>query len=125
MSSANSTAPADRMRALARANEIRLARAQLKRRIAHGELSAAQIILAPPREAGSWPLIELLISQRHWGTTKCRRFLARTQIDERKPIGRLTDRQRRLLAAQLALTGSRHLEADEPGTALHAPERAR
>lgn len=91
-----------RLRALERANEIRLARAELKRRIAHGDTSAAEVILEPPREAMSWSVGDLLMSQRRWGSTKCRKFLARNQINEIKPLGALTERQRRLLAAQLS-----------------------
>jgi hypothetical protein len=102
-----------RMQALERANEVRKARAELKRRVGAGELSAAHIILAPPREASSWPLGDLLVSQPQWGHAKCRRFLADNQIDGLKPIGRLTGRQRRLLAAQLALDASRHDDAPE------------
>jgi hypothetical protein len=90
-----------RLRALERANEVRLARAELKRRIAEGDTSAAAVILACPWEASSWSVAELLISQRRWGITRCRKFLARNQISEIKPIGTLTERQRHLLAAQL------------------------
>jgi hypothetical protein len=93
--------PPQRLRALERANEIRLARAGLKRSIALGEVSAAEVLLACPEEAGSWPIGELLISQRRWGTTRCRKFLIRNQIVETKPIGKLTERQRRILAASL------------------------
>ena len=91
----------ERMRALGRANEVRRARADLKRRVGRGELSAAQIILAPPRDASSWPLAELLRSQHGWGEARSRGFLAEHQIDGRKPIGTLTGRQRHLLAARL------------------------
>jgi hypothetical protein len=91
-----------RLRALERANMIRLARAELKRRIAGGDVSAAEIILACPREASSWTVAELLVSQRRWGSTRCRKFLERNNISEIKPIGDLTERQRRLLAGQLA-----------------------
>jgi hypothetical protein len=90
-----------RLRALERANEVRLARAELKRRIADGNTSAAAVILACPWEASSWSIAELLMSQRRWGITRCRKFLARNQISEIKPIGTLTDRQRHLLAGQL------------------------
>lgn len=90
-----------RLRALERANEIRLARADLKRRIARGSVSVAEIILDPPQEADSWAIGELLISQRRWGETRCRKFLIRNQISETKPLVSLTDRQRRLLANQL------------------------
>jgi hypothetical protein len=99
-----------RMRALERANEIRLARAELKRRIADGAVSAADVILAPPREADTWALGELLMSQRRWGNTRCSKFLSRFQINETKTVGALTDRQRRLLAAQLASCSSLDLE---------------
>ncbi|MDQ6836084.1 MAG: hypothetical protein M3016_07835 [Actinomycetota bacterium] len=44
---------------------------------------------------------ELLMSQRRWGSTRCRKFLSRNQIVETKPVGKLTDRQRRLLAEGL------------------------
>jgi hypothetical protein len=90
-----------RLRALERANAIRLARAELKRRIADGHVSAAAVILTPPGEASSWAIGDLLMSQRRWGTTRCRKFLVRNQINETKAVGALTERQRRLLADQL------------------------
>ena len=95
-----------RMRALERANEIRLARAELKRRIADGEISAADVILAPPREAATWGLGELLMSQRRWGGTRCRKFLSQFQITETKAIGALTERQRRVIERRYGLNGS-------------------
>ena len=98
-----------RLRALERANAVRLARAELKRRIAEGEASAADIILDPPAEAHSWVVGELLMSQRRWGTTRCRKFLARHHISETKTIGALTDRQRRLLADELESSAVRPL----------------
>ncbi len=90
-----------RLRALGRANEVRLARAELKRRIADGDVSAAEVILACPWEASSWSIGDLLMSQRRWGRTRCRKFLERNGINEIKQVGALTERQRRLLAAQL------------------------
>lgn len=100
-----------RLRALERANEIRLARAELKRRIAVGELSAADLILDPPHAASNWAIAELLLSQRRWGSTRCRKFLARNQITETKAIGALTERQRRVLAVQLRADVTRELTA--------------
>ena len=91
----------DRRMALKRANEIRRARAQLKRQIGAGHMSAAEVILACPVEAWRWPVAGLLASQRHWGSARCRTFLARNRISEVKPVGELTERQRHLLAAQL------------------------
>lgn len=91
-----------RLRALERANEIRLARAAIKRRIACGEVSVTEVILECPDAAITWPVGELLMSQRRWGSTRCRRFLARNHIVETKPVGTLTERQRQLLADSLS-----------------------
>ncbi len=118
---ATMTSAPQRMRALGRANEVRLARAELKRRIADGHVSAAEVILAPPREACSWAVGDLLTSQRRWGNTRCRKFLQRNQISETKPLGELTERQRRVLANQLGLRQAPECEMliDEP---LHSRE---
>jgi hypothetical protein len=110
MENALRTRQPQRLRALERANEIRLARAELKRRIAEGDVSAAEVILEPPCAAISWEIGELLMSQRRWGSSRCRKFLLRNQINETKPVGALTERQRRLLADQLRL---RVAEAEE------------
>jgi hypothetical protein len=99
-----------RLRALERANQIRLARAALKRNIALGEVSAAEVILKCPDAASSWPIGDLLMSQRRWGSTRCRKFLSRNQIVETKPVGTLTDRQRRLLATSLETCASTEIE---------------
>jgi hypothetical protein len=107
---ATMTQEPQRLRALVRANEIRLARAELKRRIAIGETSAAEVILSSPVEAESWPMSELLMSQRRWGSERCRKFLKRNDIYELKPVGTLTDRQRALLAGQLAMSSEPRLE---------------
>src|SRR5436309_4968745 len=106
---ATMTPAPQRLRALERANAVRLARAELKRRIAEGDASAAEVILEPPDEALSWAIGELLMSQRRWGTTRCRKFLARYHITETKTLGALTDRQRRLLAEELESCATRVL----------------
>lgn len=96
------------LQALQRANEVRLARADLKRRVADGELTVAEVILDPPREAESMMVADLLMSQRRWGRTRCRRFLAQAGLPETKTIGSLTDRQRRVIAEQIrGRTGER------------------
>ncbi len=89
------------MRALQRANEVRLARAELKRRVTDGETTAATVILDSPWEAESMAVAELLMSQRRWGHTRARRFLAGVPMTETKTIGSMTERQRRNLAAML------------------------
>jgi hypothetical protein len=106
---AMTTSQPQRLRALERANAVRLGRAELKRRIAEGEVSASDIILACPPEAVSWSVAELLMSQRRWGGTKCRKFLSRHNIVETKSIGALTERQRLILAAGLGVSVSREM----------------
>jgi hypothetical protein len=95
---------------LERANEVRLARADLKRRIAEGEASVAEVLQDPPDETNSWAIAELLMCQRRWGSTRCRKFLSKHQIIETKPVGALTERQRRILTDELQTCTSRELE---------------
>jgi hypothetical protein len=117
--------PPQRLRALERANEIRLARAELKRRIAQGEVSVAEVILDSPVEAESWSVSELLMAQRRWGSERCRKFLRRNDIYELKPVGKLTHRQRVLLATQLeAFPCRERLEASPGSERLEASTRS-
>jgi hypothetical protein len=89
------------MLALEQANRVRLARAALKRKIAAGERDAADVILACPWESQSMSVSELLMSQRRWGRTRCRKFLMSIGLSETKTVGSLTERQRLTLAALL------------------------
>ena len=100
---ATATAPAPQhMRALAQANRVRLARAELKRQVAENETTVGEIVLECPWEAESMAIADLLLSQHRWGRTRCRRFLASIPMTETKTIGSMTDRQRRALAARLS-----------------------
>jgi hypothetical protein len=100
---ATATAPAaQHMRALAQANRVRLARAELKRQVAEGETSVADVVLGCPWEADSMAISDLLMSQHRWGRTRCRRFLSSIPMSETKTIGTMTDRQRNELARMLS-----------------------
>ena len=104
MDAASTVAPAhapQHMRALAEANRVRLARAALKRSIGSGELDAAQVVRSCPWEVETMTVSELLRSQRRWGQTRTRKFLGPLSVNENRPIGRLTHRQRDVLAANL------------------------
>jgi hypothetical protein len=102
MNAVATIAPAPQhLRALARANEVRLARAELKRQVAEGEISAAHVILECPWEAASMTVADLLTSQRRWGTTRCRKLLQSVPMSENKTVGSMTERQRQALAAML------------------------
>lgn len=89
------------MEALARANRVRLARAELKRSVGRGDADASDVIVENPWEASSMSLAELLTSQRRWGRTRARKFLSALSLSENKRVGTLTHRQRMMLAAEL------------------------
>ena len=96
------TAPAPQhMQALAQANRVRLARAELKRQVAEGEAHVAGIVLECPWEAESMSIADLLMSQHRWGRSRCRRFLTAIPMTETKTVGSMTARQRRCLAGRL------------------------
>ena len=89
------------VRALKRANDVRRARALIKRRIATGDLTVAQVILSHRWELASMQIAEVLLSQRRWGRTRCDSFLVRLAMPENKRIGSMTERQRVAVAALL------------------------
>lgn len=103
--SATIDAEQQHLRALEHANRVRLARARMKRRIAAGELAASEVIATCPWEAHSMSVSDLLMSQRRWGLTRCRRVLTSLGVPENKQIGTLTQRQRTVLAAMLEAKG--------------------
>jgi len=107
------------MRALERANEVRLARAELKRKVAAGVVNVAEVVLECPWEAESMAVSDLLTSQRRWGHTRCRKLLAQVPLTERKTLGSMTERQRRTLAGLLSGAGRA-----EPRAATQAVEQA-
>jgi hypothetical protein len=90
------------LRALEYANRVRLARARMKRQIAAGELSAAEIVLSCPWQAHSMSISDLLMSQKRWGRTRCRRLLVSLSVPENKQVGTLTERQRIAVSSVLA-----------------------
>ncbi len=94
--------PPQHMQALARANRVRLARAELKRSIGRGEVDVAEVIRDSPWETESMTLAELLTSQRRWGRTRARKLLQALALSENKRLGTLTPRQRALLTSALS-----------------------
>ena len=94
------------MQALARANRVRLARAELKRSIARGDTEASEVVRDCPWETESMTLAELLTSQRRWGRTRARKFLVGVALNENKKLGTLTERQRALLSTALSEKGA-------------------
>ena len=91
------------LQALEHANRVRLARAALKRSIGAGAVEAAEIVRTCPWEVETMTVGELLRSQRRWGRTRARKFLFSIALNENRQLGRLTQRQRALLAAELEM----------------------
>jgi hypothetical protein len=89
------------MQALARANEVRLARAALKRQVAAGTRVARDIVLEVPWEAESMSVSELLSAQRRWGRQRSRKLIVAAGLTETKRLGTMTERQRGILARAL------------------------
>jgi hypothetical protein len=109
------------LRALEHANRVRLARAELKRRIAAGDVGVPTVVMECPWEARSMELSELLMSQKRWGRERCRRLLLALGIPENKQVGTLTERQRCALAAMMAAPPSeRRAQAARQPLALRA-----
>lgn len=86
------------LRALEHANRVRLARAEMKRGIARGDLRVVDVIVDCPWQVESMSISDLLMSQKRWGRARCRRLLTSIGIPENKPVGTLTDRQRSAMA---------------------------
>jgi len=104
MEAATTAAPANspqHMRALEYANEVRLARAALKRAVKAGDVHVADVVRACPWEVETMTVAELLRSQSRWGRTRTNKFLTPLAVSENRQIGRLTARQRDVLAARL------------------------
>jgi hypothetical protein len=80
--------------------------------------------MVSPWEAESMSVSELLMSQRRWGRTRCRRVLLTLGLPENKQIGTMTERQRAALAAMLSakvaqpLTSERAQETRPMGLSL-------
>ena len=108
----------------------------MKRKIAAGELSAAEVVVGCPWQAHSMSISDLLMSQKRWGRTRCRRLLVSLGVPENKQVGTLTERQRVALAAVLtaknAPAGTEvtaharpvHVPQPPPRASLAARERA-
>jgi hypothetical protein len=103
MSAASTVAPArpQHMQALAHANRVRLARASLKRAILANQIDVTEVVRDCPWQVETMSVGELLRSQRRWGRTRVRKFLTSLALNENRELGRLTDRQRNVLAAEL------------------------
>jgi hypothetical protein len=110
MEAATTAVPAiapQHMRALAHANRVRLARAELKRAIKAGRADASEVVRGCPWQVETMTVGELLRSQRRWGRARARKFLHPLMLSENRQLGRLTERQRDELARELDVKRTR------------------
>ncbi len=89
------------MDALQRANEIRSARAQLKRELKAGRVLIHGVLLDPPEYLQNAKVSELLLSVPKYGRVKVNRLLTQCRISPSKTLGGLSERQRHELVANL------------------------
>ena len=94
-----------RLLALARANEVRSERAQLKQALAAGTIELAGVLNDPPACVQTAMLRDLLLAIPKVGPARVNRALSRCQITENKTIAALSDRQRAALIELLPLSG--------------------
>ena len=100
-----STAPerslTQRMEALARANDIRTARAQLKRDLKAGRASIHQLLTSPPEYLETAKVFDMLLAVPKYGRVKVNKVLQQCRISPSKTIGGLSERQRAELVSLL------------------------
>jgi hypothetical protein len=88
-----------RMEALARANDIRTRRAQLKRDLKGGRQPIEELLLAPPEYLETAKVFDLLLAVPKYGRVKVNKILTQCKISPSKTVGGLSERQRRELVA--------------------------
>src|SRR3954453_23501967 len=109
MSAASTVVPAPQhMHALPHENRFRLARASLKRAILVNKIDVTDVVRNCPWEVETMTIGDLLRSQRRGGRPRGRKFLSSLALNEKRELGRLTARQRNVLAAELAAKRVRH-----------------
>ena len=88
-----------RMEALARANDIRTRRAQLKRDLKGGRQPIDELLLSPPAYLETAKVFDLLLAVPKYGRVKVNKILTQCKISPSKTVGGLSERQRRELVA--------------------------
>jgi hypothetical protein len=83
-----------RMEALTRANEIRVARAQLKRDLKQRRVRIEQVIADPPEYVLTAKVYDMLVAVPRLGRVKVGRMLTQCRISQSKTVGGLSERQR-------------------------------
>ncbi len=90
-----------RMDALKRANDVRTARAKLKRDLKGGRTNIHGLLLDPPEYLLTAKVFDLLLAVPKYGRVKVNRILTQCRISPSKTIGGLSQRQRNELVSYL------------------------
>ena len=90
-----------RMEALKRANDIRSARAQLKRDLKAGKAKVESLLLDPPDYVMSAKAFDMILAVPKYGRVKANKILTQCRISPSKTIGGLSQRQRTELVSML------------------------
>ena len=85
------------MDALRRANDIRVARARLKRDLKSGTVRVEEILADPPDYVGTAKVFDMLMAVPKFGRVKAGRFLNQCRISQSKTVAGLSERQRQEL----------------------------
>lgn len=92
---------AQRMRALEHANEIRVARKELKADLKARRTSPADVLLDVPEWAETMKVVTFLLATPKIGRVKAEKILRLNQISPSKTLAALSMRQRALLVGAL------------------------
>jgi len=92
--------------ALARANDVRSRRARLKRDLKAGRRSIEEILSDPPEYLASATILDLLIWTPKRRRITANKVLLHCRISPSRTVGALTERQRRVIVAELQRRGS-------------------
>jgi hypothetical protein len=90
-----------RMEALARANDVRSQRAQLKRDLKAGRQAIHELLLEPPEYLETAKVFDLLLAVPKYGRVKVNKILTQCKISPSKTVGGLSQRQRAELVAMM------------------------
>lgn len=90
-----------RMRALLRANRVRVRRAECKRDLKAGRVSIHDLLLDPPDWLLTGKVFDFLLATPKYGRVKVNKTLLQCRISPSKTVGGMTERQRTELVSML------------------------
>lgn len=87
--------------ALEKATRVYRARAALRREIKAGRVTVEEVLADVPEYAERMEICKLLTAQHRWGSKRVRSFLRERAVNENRPLGKLTARQRWVIASAI------------------------